>query len=122
MAYKEAEGNLVIKNKGEHFFLPAYANMYVMQWSSYDKIGAGSGVKVPVHAIDLRVKQIFFEYQVRTNDNVRLLLAGSIFWQINNTRKMISNTADPPGDVYQHARSAMIKAVSAVSYATLTKE
>merc|ERR1712110_93875 len=65
--------------------------------------------------IDTRSQYAFFEYEVRTSDNVALTLEGTIFWQVIDVPKMIQTTGDPKGDVWFHARSAMIQAVSRVS-------
>merc|ERR1712188_48405 len=65
--------------------------------------------------IVLRAQYAFFEYNVRTSDNVELLLEGTIFWQVVDVPKMIQTTGDPKGDVWFHARSAMIQAVSRVN-------
>merc|ERR1712167_335756 len=74
--------------------------------------------KVPVTKIDLRAQYSFFEYCVRTSDNVELVLEGTIFWQINDVPRMIQATGDPKGDVWYHARSALIQAVSLVTLET----
>merc|ERR1712110_492836 len=71
--------------------------------------------KVPVIKIDTRPQYAFFEYEVRTSDNVELILEGTIFWQVVDVPKMIQTTGDPKGDVWYHARSAMIQAVSRVT-------
>merc|ERR1719473_540686 len=55
---------------------------------------------------------MFFSYEVRTSDNVELNLEGTIFWQVSNVPLMINVTSDPEGDVWHHARSALIQAVS----------
>lgn len=55
---------------------------------------------------------MFFSYEVRTRDNVKLNLDGNIFWQLVDVPKMLNATADPEGDVWFHARSALIQAVS----------
>merc|ERR1712093_93774 len=55
---------------------------------------------------------MFFKYEVRTSDNVKLQLEGTIFWQVRNVSMMIHATSDPEGDVWHHARSALIQAVS----------
>jgi regulator of protease activity HflC (stomatin/prohibitin superfamily) len=55
---------------------------------------------------------------VRTSDNVKLTLEGAIFWQIKNLSTVIIATADPEGDVWHHARSALIEAVSGVTLQT----
>ena len=53
--------------------------------------------------------------QVRTSDNVELLLEGTIFWSVRDVPRMIERTGDPKGDVWYHARSALIQAVSSVT-------
>ena len=73
---------------------------------------------VPVTRIDTRSQYAFFEYEVRTADNVALTLEGTIFWQVMNVPKMIQTTGDPKGDVWFHVRSAMIQAVSRVTLST----
>merc|ERR1719343_1218465 len=72
--------------------------------------------KVPVTKIDTRAQYAFFEYNVRTSDKVELTLEGTIFWQIVNVPKMIARTSDPKGDVWYHARSVLIQAVSRVKF------
>jgi len=52
---------------------------------------------------------------VRTSDNVELVLEGTIFWQVVDVPKMIQTTGDPKGDVWFHARSCMIQAVSQIT-------
>merc|ERR1712054_630255 len=76
------------------------------------------GGKVAVTKIDLRAKKAFFNYEVRTNDNVKLGLEGSIFWQIFDVRKMLNTTSDPEGDLYHRVRSSLIQAVSNVTLDT----
>ena len=44
--------------------------------------------------------------------------AGTIFWQVSDVAKMIKRTGDPKGDVWYHARSALIQAVSTVTLET----
>merc|ERR1711920_1132770 len=74
--------------------------------------------KVPVTKIDMRSQYAFFEYNVRTSDNVELVLEGTIFWQVVDVPRMIQTTGDPKGDVWFHARSAMIQSVSKVTLET----
>merc|ERR1711896_111372 len=71
--------------------------------------------KVPITKIDTRAQYAFFEYEVRTSDNVALKLEGTIFWQVVDVPTMIMKTGDPKGDVWYHARSALIQAVSRVT-------
>lgn len=82
-----------------------------MTWSSYPKVSSNGGTE-SVEKIDLRARKVFFRFEVRTRDNVKLNLEGTIFWQVRNVSKMILATADPQGDVWHHARNALIQAVS----------
>ena len=43
---------------------------------------------------------------------------GQIFWQVSDVPRMIERTGDPKGDVWYHARSALIQAVSLVTLET----
>merc|ERR1711998_825587 len=43
---------------------------------------------------------------------------GTIFWQVTDVAKMIERTGDHKGDVWYHARSALIQAVSLVTLET----
>jgi len=65
-----------------------------------------------ITAIDLRTHKSFYQYEVRTSDNVRMMLEGTIFWQIENVDKMLEMTSDPEGDVWTRSRSTLIAAVS----------
>jgi len=71
-----------------------------------------SSPKRKVASIDLRTQKSFFRYEVRTSDNVKLEMEGTIFWQIEDVGKMIVMTADPEGDVWARSRSTLIGAVS----------
>lgn len=99
--------------EGDSFFLPAYSNILTMQWSSYED-RSNPGVKVPVSRIDMRTQKMMFEYEVQTNDNVKLALEGILFWRVNSVLKMVNATSDPAGDVYQKSRSKLIQEVSKV--------
>merc|ERR1712054_96757 len=111
---------------GTAFFLPPHSELVTMYWGSAaspdevasNRIASGKktfNYKVPVTKIDTRSQYAFFEYNVRTSDNVELLLEGTIFWQVVDVPKMIQTTGDPKGDVWFHARSYMIQAVSRVT-------
>merc|ERR1712070_582968 len=119
--------------KGTAFFLPPHSELVTMYWGSAaspdevanNKLASGRKTvtyKVPVTKIDTRSQYAFFEYNVRTSDNVELILEGTIFWQVVDVPKMIRTTGDPKGDVWFHARSAMIQAVSRVSLETFMGE
>jgi hypothetical protein len=111
--------------KGTTFFLRAHEELVTMMWSSGTspedlqnnvvRNAKAVAYKVPVQKIDMRPQYAFFEYTVRTSDNVELVLEGTIFWQVSDVAKMIKRTGDPKGDVWYHARSALIQAVSTVT-------
>ena len=124
-AYSFHSGNGTGGGRGTAFFLPPHCELVTMHWSSGTSAeDAESNVvrnakavkyKVPVTKVDLRSQYAFFEYKVRTSDNVELLLEGTIFWQVVDVPRMIERTGDPKGDVWYHARSSLIQAVSAVT-------
>ena len=113
---------------GTTFFLRPHEELITMMWSSGTspedlqknvvKKVTTVAFKVPVTKIDMRPQYAFFEYVVRTSDNVELVLEGQIFWQVTDVAKMIDATGDPKGDVWYHARSALIQAVSKVTLET----
>merc|ERR1719183_2664682 len=118
---------------GTAFFLPPHSELVTMYWGSAaspdevanNQLAKGKktvNFKVPVTKIDTRSQYAFFEYNVRTSDNVELVLEGTIFWQVVDVPKMIQTTGDPKGDVWFHARSAMIQAVSRVNLETFMAE
>merc|ERR1711977_511930 len=82
-----------------------------MDWSS----GSTAKDTMSVTKIDLRSQYMTFNYEVRTSDNVRLRLEGTVFWRVTDVSKMIHATADPVGDVWHHTRSTLIQAVSQVT-------
>merc|ERR1719379_2000738 len=69
-----------------------------------------------ISKIDMRIQRTFYSYVVRTNDNVQLLLMGTIFWRVANVTKMILGTSDPSGDVWHHCRSSFMQAVTNTSF------
>merc|ERR1719240_305516 len=113
---------------GTTFFLRPHEELVTMMWSSGTspddlknnivRNAKAVAFKVPVQKIDMRPQYAFFEYTVRTSDNVELVLEGTIFWQVSDVATMIERTGDPKGDVWYHARSALIQAVSTVTLET----
>jgi regulator of protease activity HflC (stomatin/prohibitin superfamily) len=116
MLLRDQEGKLSIYQgsgtSATNFFIPAYSEVVTMYWSNYAQDAKTPGEKVPVDRIDLRERSMFYRYDVRTNDNVKLRLEGTIFWRIVNVGNMVKKTSDPEGDVWQKSRSALIQAVS----------
>lgn len=119
---RDAKGGLNVRSgsdgngTGIAFFLPPHCQVVEMQWSSYSADSA-TPEKVSVKKVDTRAQYVSFNYQVRTADNVKLRLEGSIFWRVKDVPKMIRATSDPRGDVWHHARSSLIQAVSKVELA-----
>jgi hypothetical protein len=120
---RNAAGQLSVVNGGENrstsgtsFFLEPYEQLFAMTWSGFSSLPVNASTQKPtaehIEKIDLRARKIFFRYEVRTSDNVKLNLEGTIFWQMKNVSRMLMATADPQGDVWHHARNAMIQAVS----------
>ena len=78
-----------------------------MQWKSEEVQSSGSSAgaveaaatKVAVSKIDMRAQYAFFEYTVRTSDNVELLMRGTIFWQVGRARllSVYCSLTDPWG-------------------------
>jgi len=130
--YSGAGGAEDAKGGGAAFFLQPHHELVTMMWSSGSsaddvknnvvKKVTTVAYKVPVEKIDLRPQYAFFEYTVRTSDNVELVLEGQIFWQVSNVPRMIERTGDPKGDVWYHARSALIQAVSLITLETFSAQ
>ncbi|CAE7409161.1 chlP [Symbiodinium necroappetens] len=105
------------------FFLQPYEELVEMQWSVYDSPDAQDPVPTTtVSMIDLRAQKMFFNVEVRTSDNVKMRLEGTIFWQVQDVLTMIATTADPAGDVSQRARSGLVSAVSQNTFAVFMSQ
>lgn len=109
---KDKDGKYRIINgaKVDHsFFLQPYEELLQLRWSSgINKERRDLGI---TH-IDSRPKFMWYEFGVRTRDNVELILGVTFFWQIVDIEKMIKTTDDAPGDICSHARSIIIQSVS----------
>merc|ERR1719253_1365152 len=121
---RDYEGRLTVYDgtageAGTAFFLQPRTQIVSMTWSVYAMPGS-DGKSVVTHSvlskIDMRIQRTFYSYAVRTNDNVELMLMGTIFWRVENVTKMILGTSDPSGDVWHHCRSSFMQAVSNVSF------
>jgi len=118
---RDAEGVLTIHSDPSgsvSFFLQPYSSLVEMEWSKYDIPGAREPVPTEkVSLIDMRMRKMFLQTEVRTSDNVKLRLEGTIFWRVVDVSRLLSMTSDPPSDVAQRARSTLIQAVSMRSLA-----
>ncbi|GAB4275152.1 MAG: hypothetical protein Kow0029_16070 [Candidatus Rifleibacteriota bacterium] len=107
---KNGKYRIVHGNKVENsFFLQPYEQLLTLRWSS--GIHKEKRDLLVTH-IDSRPKFMWYEFVVRTRDNVELILGVTFFWQIVDIAKMISTTDDAPGDICSHARSMIIQSVS----------
>merc|ERR1712072_777091 len=121
---RDYEGSLTVYDgtdggAGTAFFLPARSQIVSMTWSVYGMPGSDGKSNVThavMHKIDMRIQRTFYSYVVRTNDNVQLMLMGTIFWRVGNVTRMILGTSDPSGDVWHHCRSSFMQAVSNTSF------
>jgi regulator of protease activity HflC (stomatin/prohibitin superfamily) len=94
------------------FFLDAYSELVKFRWAS--------GIhkeKRELHIVrlDLRPKFMWYDFEVRTQDNVELMISITFFWQIMDVERMVRTTDDTTGDICAHARSAIIQAISRVT-------
>lgn len=127
MVVRSDQGHVSIIEGGgtdsNSFFLKPYWKVLEMTWSSFSENLSDlytlmqTVSKVAVTRIDMRSQKMFFRYTVFTSDNVKLVLDGAIFWHISSVGKMVNTTSDPSGDVWHHARSALIQAVSKATLA-----
>lgn len=112
--YSGADGG----GTGVAFFLQPFEQILSMTWSVYSEPQEG-GVQAitreTLTRIDLRARKTFYQYEVRTMDNVALRLEGTIYWKISDVGKLIARTADPVGDVWNRARNILISAIGQVT-------
>jgi regulator of protease activity HflC (stomatin/prohibitin superfamily) len=114
---RDSKGLYTVHGGSSAFFLQPYHDLVTMTWSSYSEPIPPNAASQPhkrinVTKIDMRARMMFFTYEVRTSDNVKLRLDGNIFWRMQDVKKMIDTSSDPEGEVWQHARSALIQGVS----------
>jgi regulator of protease activity HflC (stomatin/prohibitin superfamily) len=126
--YTFYNGSTESSDKGTAFFLQPHCSLVTMEWSTmapleYSADSAARkqrrvATKTPVKKIDLRSKYLSFDYNVRTSDNVELIVEGLVFWQVVDPEQMLKATGDPQGDVWYHCRSSLIAAISRASLET----
>jgi len=121
---RDDEGRLTVYDgtsggAGTSFFLQPRSRIVKMTWTVYgqpDQNGTSSETLATIDKIDMRIQRTFYSYVVRTNDNVELMLMGTIFWRVDNVTQMVLGTSDPSGDVWHHCRSSFMQAVSNTSF------
>lgn len=100
------------QDNNRSFFLDPYQETVRLYWSSGIHKDTRS---LQITRIDTRPKFMWFEFEVRTQDNVELIIGITFFWQITDVEGMIKVTDDAPGDLCSHARSMIIQSVSRVT-------
>mmetsp|Transcript_34935 Transcript_34935/g.75283 ORF Transcript_34935/g.75283 Transcript_34935/m.75283 type:complete len:858 (-) Transcript_34935:72-2645(-) len=68
-----------------------------------------------ITAVDTRMQRSYYNFEVRSQDNVKLTIEGTVYWQIVNVPTTISGTSDPEGDVWYRTRSTLISAIGSVT-------
>lgn len=97
------------RDENSSFFIPPYWEVLNFRWSS----GLHKDERnLHIHKFDLRPKFMWYEFDVRTRDNVELSLKVTLFWQVLDVEVLVSATDDASGDVCSHIRSKIIQKVS----------
>lgn len=115
MIIRDRDGKYILRSGQDEersFFLDPYQETVTLFWSSGIHKDARS---LKVTRIDIRPKFMWFEFEVRTQDNVELVIGITFFWRITDVEGMIKVTDDAPGDLCSHARSMIIQSVSRVT-------
>jgi regulator of protease activity HflC (stomatin/prohibitin superfamily) len=109
MVIMDRESNLIFKT-GETspgFFLPPFCKILTQNWS----LGK-EGQKKEISVFDCRFNDMDFNFSVRTNDNVEILMSVNIYWKITNFEKLFKSTSDPPQDICNQVRSQILNVAS----------
>jgi regulator of protease activity HflC (stomatin/prohibitin superfamily) len=116
MVLKDEKGSYHFKhgNQGESaFFVAPYWEVLGCNWSS----GLHKQARdLEINKFDLRPKFMWYEFDVRTRDNVELMLKVTFFWQIQDVETLVKTTDDATGDLCSHARSRIIQRISRVHF------
>jgi regulator of protease activity HflC (stomatin/prohibitin superfamily) len=115
MFYKrQGEASYVVKLPGQSFFLPAYTTITPLRWSVCDS----TCVKHDVEWIDLRSRQLFYTFDMTTQDNVKVEVKGIIFWQVVDPNKIMGPNAvsDPVQDIWVRAQSQLKSVVQSTQF------
>jgi regulator of protease activity HflC (stomatin/prohibitin superfamily) len=112
---KDPDGRYIFRKGSDEaraFFLEPYHELVSLYWSS----GLHKEKReLRITHIDIRPKYMWYEFEVRTQDNVELIIGITFFWRIVDVETMIQMTDDTTGDICAHARSTIIQAVSQVT-------
>lgn len=89
-----------------NFFVPPYCNILEQEWS-VDLQKYGTKVS-KVSRFDLRPQYMDFQFEIRTKDNVEIVIDLNFYWQILNIEKMVAVTSDVHEDICKHAMSQIL--------------
>lgn len=92
------------------FFVPPYCHLLEQEWST-DIEKSHKTVKL-VSRFDTRPQYMDFEFLIRTQDNVEIIIDLNFYWQIIDVEKMVSVTSDAPEDICKHAMSQILSEAS----------
>jgi hypothetical protein len=112
---KDREGRYIFRRGSDidrSFFIEPHTELVTLWWSAGLHKNERS---LALKQIDLRPKFMWYEFEVRTQDNVELVLGVTFFWRILDVEQMVGTTDDTTGDMCSHARSTIIQAVSRVT-------
>jgi len=111
--------NKVQDAKPRSFFLPPYAEIVKLWWSSgLRRLKRDLGIE----RFDCRPNFMWNEIDCRTCDNVELVLECTIFYEVVDLAKMVRATGNLPGDIYNQIRSQFIKHVARVTLKVLMEQ
>jgi len=112
---KDENGKFLFKKGSDEessFFLRPYWELVPVNWST----GINKDKKaLRITHFDCRPQFTWYDFEIRTKDNVELVLGLTFFWQITDVEKMIHITGDTVGDMCSHARSIVIQSASKVT-------
>jgi len=112
---KDETGKFLFKkgsDKESSFFLQPHWELVSVLWST----GIHKDKKaLRITHFDCRPQFTWYDFEVRTKDNVELVLGLTFFWQILSVETMIHVTGDAVGDMCSHARSIIIQSSSKVT-------
>jgi hypothetical protein len=112
---RDQDGRFIFRrgtDEERSFFLQPYTELVRFRWSS----GLNKEKReLTITHLDLRPKYMWYDFDVRTQDNVELMIGVTFFWQILDVERMVRITDDTTGDICAHARSQIIQSVSRAS-------
>eukprot|EP01064_Diplonema_japonicum_P012686 TRINITY_DN2007_c0_g1_i2.p1 TRINITY_DN2007_c0_g1~~TRINITY_DN2007_c0_g1_i2.p1 ORF type:complete len:708 (+),score=183.30 TRINITY_DN2007_c0_g1_i2:61-2184(+) len=101
-----------LRGPGPDFFLPPHHELVTASWST--DLHMNHDTFEEIERFDSRPRNMNYEFECRTLDNVSLLVDVTFFWKILDVKAMIECTKDAPGDTCTHARSMIMAEISRI--------